>query len=69
MILCSLLALASAMILGVNPMASIEGQVSAVVFLVSAAAFLLVHGKRANLALLIFILLQYPVGAAIKMID
>jgi hypothetical protein len=67
MILCNLLALVGVTILGVNPMSSVHSQVSALLFLVSAAALLLVRGKRANLALLVFIVLQYPIGAAIKM--
>ena len=68
MILCNGLALAGVATLGVYPLTDLHDQISVVVFLVSAAALLLVRGKRANLALLGLIVLQYPVGAAIKMV-
>lgn len=69
MILCNLLALIGVATLGVKPLSSPGDQISVVIFLASVGALLLVRGKRANLALLIFIVLQYPIGAAIKMMD
>ena len=69
MILCNLLAVTGVMALGVSPLSDRHDQISSLIFLVSAAALLLARGKRANLALLIFIVLQYPIGAAIKMIS
>ena len=68
MILCNALALVGVVLLGVDPLSDLQDQISVVVFLASAAALMLVRGKRANLALLIFIVLQYPIGAMIKMI-
>ena len=67
MILCNGLAFAGVTLLGVNPMTSLDSQISSLVFLVSVAALLMVHGKRANLLLLAFIVLQYPVVAGIRM--
>ena len=66
MILCNGLALAGVAALGVDPLSNFGDKVSIAIFLLSALALVLVPGKRANLALLVFIVLQYPVGAAIR---
>ena len=63
MILCNGLALAGLTILGINPLSSLNSQIFIVVFLVSAAALTWVRSKRAHLALLLFLVLQYPLSA------
>jgi hypothetical protein len=68
MILCNGLALAGIAALGIDALASITDKVSIAIFLVSAAALLLVRDKRASLALLVFMVLQYPIFAAVRMI-
>lgn len=64
---CSLLALAALAALGIAPLQAPRNQVAIAIFLASAAALLLSKGKRANLALLVFIALQYPVTAWLDM--
>ncbi len=66
MILCNGLALAGVAALGVSPLSSLYDKVSIAVFLLSAVALVLVRHKRASLVLLIFIVLQYPVGSMIR---
>lgn len=66
MILCNGLALAGVAALGVSPVATLPDTLSIALFLVSAAALVLVRGRRASLALLIFVVLQYPLGAIIR---
>ena len=66
MIVCNGLAIAGVAALGVSPLSSFDDKVSVAIFLLSAAALVLVRGKRVNLALLAFMVLQYPVGAAIR---
>jgi len=66
MIVCNALAVAGMAALGVDPLPSLGDKVSIAIFLVSAAALTLVRGKRANLAILVFLVLQYPIGAAIR---
>lgn len=66
MILCNGLALAGVSMLGVHALTSFRDWLSILIFLVSAAALMLVRGKRISLALLVFIVLQYPIGAAIR---
>ena len=65
---CNALALAAELALGINPLATVHVQLSVALFLASAAALVLARGKRANLALLVFMALQYPVGAWLQMI-
>jgi hypothetical protein len=65
---CNALALAGALALGINPMASVHNQVALALFLASVAALVLAKGKRANAALLAFIALQYPASAWLQMI-
>ena len=66
MILCNGLALAGVAALGVSPLAALQDQLSIGVFLLSAAALLIVRDRRVSLALLIFIVLQYPVGSLLR---
>ena len=66
MILCNWLAIVGVGMLGVYPLSNFGDQVSIAIFLLSAAALVLARGKRVSLALLIFIVLQYPIGAIIR---
>jgi hypothetical protein len=65
---CNLLALAGLAALGIAPLGTLHIQIAVPVFLASAAALVLSSNKRANLALLAFMALQYPVGALLQMI-
>ena len=66
MILCNGLALAGVAGLGISPLATLQDKISIAIFLLSAVALVLVRGQRASLALLVFIVLQYPVGAIVR---
>lgn len=65
---CNALALGALIALGINPLATLHTQVSVTIFLASAGALLWLKGKRANLFLLAFMALQYPVGSALQLI-
>ena len=65
---CNLLALIGLAALGIAPLATLHAQISVSIFVASAAALALARSERANLALLVFMALQYPVGAWLQMI-
>ena len=67
MIGCNALALAGAMALGLNPLASLHNQLAIGLFAASAVALVLTKSRRANIALLAFMALQYPASAVLEM--
>ena len=67
MVLCNALAWVGTALLGVDPFSSVT-MVSTPVFLLSALALVAVRDKRANVALLVFIVLQYPAASAVSML-
>jgi hypothetical protein len=64
---CNALALAGALALGLNPLASLDNQLAIGLFVASAVALVLAKSTRANIALLAFMALQYPVRAVLEM--
>jgi hypothetical protein len=65
---CNALALGAEWALGINLVSSVHNRASVAVFVASAAALVLAKGKRANVGLLAFVALQYPVGAWLRTI-
>ncbi|MBC7985563.1 MAG: hypothetical protein H7X93_02680 [Sphingomonadaceae bacterium] len=65
---CNALALGAVMTLGLNPLASLHSQIAVALFLASAIALVRVADKRWNIALLVFMALQYPVSSALRMV-
>jgi hypothetical protein len=57
---CNLLALAALVALGAEPLQGALTRWSLLVFIPALVAAMFVHGKRANIALLLLLLVQYP---------
>lgn len=64
---CNALALGALVALGINPLDDLHAQVSVTIFLASAGALVWLKGSRANIVLLAFMALQYPVGSALQL--
>ena len=64
-VLCNILALAALIALGTNPLESAANRWSLLLFIPGLAAAMFVKGRRVNIALLLLLVVQYPLVAVI----
>jgi hypothetical protein len=64
-VLCNILALATLMALGTQPLEGAANRWSLLLFIPGLAAAMFVKGRRVNIALLVLLVVQYPLVAVI----